>query len=94
MTTSSTFEAGVWARRAASRETAVVPPAQPRPKTGMGLTFLWKPISCITRASIEGVATPVELTVTIGVDLAGFHAGLLRALLRPALRKRSVAPSI
>ena len=64
-TTSSTLVPGRPCANLEAMEKPLTPPAQPRPNTGTRDTSERNPISSSTRASMEGVATPVEVTVTI-----------------------------
>ena len=64
-TTRSTREPGRPCASCAAIDRPEAPPAQPSPKTGTRITSCRKPIRPQATASKVGVATPVEVTVTI-----------------------------
>ena len=91
ITTSSTLDRGEALASRAASDRPDAPPAQPSPKTGTRCTFARKPIPLSMRASIDGVAMPVEDTVT----MVSISDGLRRASASARLAtraKRSEAP--
>ena len=81
-TTSTTSPGSARASRAPSARPDT-PPAQPRPNTGTRITVGRNPISGPTRASMLGVAIPVEDTVTT----TSTSRAEIRALIERGLRR-------